>query len=145
MNKAMSLDRETPVAQVIPYRAKIIVADDDESVRRFLSCVLSDAGYEVSAVPDGRVAVRLVETEAIDLLITDLVMPEQEGIETICQLAARWPDLPIIAISGAFGGGMLPAAFFLGAAATLQKPVALRDLLFTVGQVLGFGRPGALA
>ena len=145
MSKAMSLDRVPPGGQVIPCRANIIVADDDETVRRLLSFVLSEAGYAVYAVPDGRAAVRLVETEAIDLLITDLVMPGQEGIETIRQLAARWPDLPIIAISGAFGGGMLPAAFLLGAAATLQKPVALRDLLVTVGRVLGLGRAGALA
>src|SRR5271163_3823947 len=81
-------------------RARVLVADDDTAVRGFLRTVLEDAGYEVAEASDGRQAERGALDPGIDLLIVDLVMPNQEGIETIRDLRSRRPNLPILAISG---------------------------------------------
>jgi DNA-binding response OmpR family regulator len=120
----------------------VVVADDDEAVRRLVSRVLTRAGFRVLQAPDGREALRLAKAEAAVLVITDLVMPEREGIETIGMLVKLVPKPAVIAISGAFGESMLRAASMLGAAATLQKPISANQLLQAVGSVLGsaYGR-----
>lgn len=114
-------------------RARILVADDDAAVRRFLRTVLEGAGYGVSEACDGREAARDALDPALDLLIIDLVMPNQEGIETIRELRSRRPNLPILAISGA-GDGVtyLNVAKLLGAGETLPKPISPVTLLSAV-------------
>jgi DNA-binding NarL/FixJ family response regulator len=77
-----------------------------------------------------------LERQQVDLVITDLVMPEQEGLETVTWLHQQRPKLPVIAISGAFGGSFLKAAGMFGASATLAKPIAPDTLLQTVKQLL---------
>jgi DNA-binding response OmpR family regulator len=114
----------------------VLVADDDASVRSFFRLVLTGAGYEVLDAANGREADHIIHTQKVDLLITDLVMPEQEGIETILALRRSKAGLKIIAISGAFEGRYLNAAASLGADATLLKPVSPADLLSTVSTVL---------
>ena len=84
-----------------------------------------------------REAVQHVNISEVDLMITDLIMPEQEGLETIEILHRRRPDLKIIAISGKFGGQFLRVAKLFGAQATLTKPVLPDQLLEAVRQVLG--------
>jgi len=114
----------------------VLVADDDASVRSLFRLVLSGAGYEVVDAANGREAAQIIHSRKVDLLITDLVMPEQEGIETILALRRSNVALKIVAVSGAFEGRYLNAAASLGADATLLKPVSPADLLSTVSRVL---------
>jgi CheY-like chemotaxis protein len=116
-------------------RLKVLVADDDEPVRRFVARALRGAGCDVLEACNGREATRLTFSHDVDVLITDLVMPEQEGIETTRQLRRQFPSLGIIAMSGAFTGLMLEAARHLGADATLEKPLTARQVIDTVRQV----------
>jgi DNA-binding NarL/FixJ family response regulator len=86
---------------------------------------------------NGRQAMQQITQNAdIDLMITDLVMPEQEGIETIRMVRKVRPDLKVIAMSGAAGGSYLGSATMLGASASLQKPFSTGELLRTVRDVL---------
>lgn len=102
--------------------AKILVVDDDVQVRSFLATVLEVEGYRVFQACNGKEAQALLREGVADLVITDLVMPEQEGLETIHAVRRLWPRLPIMAISGAFGGAYLDLAKKLGADAVLRKP-----------------------
>ncbi len=121
---------------------RILVADDDEAVRRLFCKVLEAQGYAATAVADGRQAISLMTDQPEDfrLIIIDLVMPEREGIETICSLRKDRPDLKILAVSGAFKDpmldNMLRCASMLGADATLPKPVRPEDLAATVRTLL---------
>jgi PAS domain S-box-containing protein len=117
-------------------RARILVADDEAGVRSFLRTVLEDSGYEVIEATDGKQALKQARAGGVDLAIMDLVMPEQEGIETIRALRRDVPGVGIIAISGAFGGHFLKTAHLLGADAVLNKPVSAELLLARVAEVL---------
>jgi CheY-like chemotaxis protein len=120
-----------------PARAvRILVADDEAGVRGFLRTVLAGGGYEVTEVADGKQALEQARTGDVDLVITDLAMPEQEGIGTIRALRRDMPGVKIIAISGAFGGQYLKAAEMLGADGILRKPVSAESLLAKVSDVL---------
>jgi CheY-like chemotaxis protein len=112
------------------------VADDEAGVRCFLRKVLEGGGYEVIEAADGKQALGQVRAGHVDLVITDLVMPDQEGIETIKALRRDAPDVRIIAISGASGGEFLNVARMMGAADVLHKPVSAELLLATVAEVL---------
>ena len=85
---------------------------------------------------DGKQALRLAHSEQVDLVITDLVMPEQEGIETIRALRQQLPGVRIIATSGAFNGQFLGIAKILGADAVLSKPFSPEALLSKVKEVI---------
>ena len=101
---------------------KVLIVDDDIQVRTFLASLLETEGYTVLQAADGKQGQALCDQGEIALLITDLVMPEQEGLETIHAIRHHWPKLPIIAISGAFGGAYLELAKKLGAEAVIRKP-----------------------
>ena len=118
-------------------RKRILFVDDNEQVLIFAGEVLRDAGYEVLFAEDGNVALSVVEKEAVDLVITDLVMREREGLDTMMRLRETHPGLPVIAVSGAFGGAFLRSAAILGARATLAKPFQGEDLVEAVRKVLG--------
>jgi two-component system cell cycle sensor histidine kinase/response regulator CckA len=117
-------------------RKRVLVVDDDTQVVMFASEVLREAGYEVLVGEDGNVALSIVEKEPLDLVITDLVMREREGLETMMRLRKSHPELPVVAISGAFGGHFLRSASLLGARATLAKPFSGEDLLNVVRRLL---------
>ncbi len=117
-------------------QSRILVIDDDSAVRAFLGQILNDAGYLVVEAGDGRSGMSKLEQMTVDLVITDLVMPEQEGLETLQRLHVERPELPVIAISGAFGGSFLKAARRLGATASLSKPIDPEELLRAVSNVL---------
>jgi CheY-like chemotaxis protein len=111
---------------------RILVADDDNLVRRLFYDVLRRAEYEVRVAENGQEAIRMMRREPCDLLITDLVMPEGEGLETIQAIRKEWPGLKVLAISAAFEGQFLQAAKLLGADKALMKPIspeALRDVV----------------
>ena len=118
---------------------RVLFVDDDAEVVMFASRVLRDAGFEVLVGANGSIALSTVQSEALDVVITDLVMPEREGLETIMRLRKSHPSLPIIAISGAFGGHFLKGATTLGASAILAKPFSGDELLEAVRTVLGIG------
>jgi CheY-like chemotaxis protein len=123
--------------------ANILVIEDDPGLRRVLLCSLQFAGHEVHAVDNGRDGLRAVREHATDLVVTDIVMPDSDGLEVIRILKSDHPKIRIIAISG---GGMicrttyLELARLLGAHLTLQKPFLPSDLEFAVKELLEPGR-----
>ena len=121
-----------------PARA-ILVVDDDEAVRGFFQSVLTEAGYDVTVAANGARALELVRVRPFDAVVTDLVMPEREGIDLIRTLRAAQPSLRIVAVSGAFGGQFLSIARSLGADATLAKPVSHDQLIAAIGPVQASG------
>jgi DNA-binding response OmpR family regulator len=119
--------------------AKVLVIEDDQPLRELLCLMLQSAGHETVEAPDGTHGFARFAGERPDLVITDLVMPEREGIETIQQIRELDETLPIIAISGMWGGEFEPLADakLLGASVALQKPIARRTLLEEVSKLLG--------
>jgi CheY-like chemotaxis protein len=118
----------------------IIVADDEEQIRLMLEQLLSSHGYKVTPVSNGNEAIATYEAESADLIITDLIMPGKEGIETIAELRDKSPDLKIIAISG--GGRVGPENYLylaekLGAERTFSKPFDHRAILAAVEELVG--------
>ncbi len=117
----------------------ILVIDDDPAVREVVREMLRGEGHEVSTADNGRQALEALAAEVFDLVVTDLIMPEQEGIETIAEIRRRDPDIPIVAMSGGgrLGpGDYLETARFLGADATLAKPFGRQELIATVEALL---------
>jgi len=119
--------------------SRILVVDDDESFRQPLCQTLLCAGHEVLAAGDGREALKLYRRQPIDLVISDLVMPGKEGIETMLELRRLQPDLKIIAMSG--GGYIqcidyLQMARRLGANRTLAKPFTAQEVIEAVTSLL---------
>src|SRR5579859_5856155 len=117
--------------------ALILVIDDDPDTRELVKATLTGAGHEVVLASEGRTGVQTYRQRRTDLIITDLFMPEQEGLETIKQLRMEFPDCIIIAMSGRpTSGTMLSVAKRLGANAGLQKPFLPQELLKLVEQTL---------
>jgi DNA-binding NtrC family response regulator len=119
--------------------AKILVIDDDAVVRQTLTAILEDGGYEVMSAEDGRRGMAAFRNERPDLVITDIIMPEQEGIQTIIEMRKSTPDAKIIAISG--GGRMANTDFLriaqtLGAMEAIPKPFDPDVLLIAVADCL---------
>jgi len=112
--------------------ARILVIDDDVLVLDMLYESLTREGYDVLRASNGEEGLKLYREEPVDLIITDLFMPEKEGIETIIELRQDFPDVKIIAISG--GGRIgtkdyLQMAKIFGVQRTFTKPVAREQLL----------------
>jgi len=114
----------------------VLVVDDEPGVRKLLRNVLAGVSYQIVEAENGKDAVRHVETSEIDLVIIDLSMPVQEGIETIRALRRLRPRLKIIAMSGVFAGPLLRAAEHLGAHASLAKPIQPDELLEAVSRAM---------
>jgi len=120
--------------------ARILVIDDDPRTRTTIRRVLEGARHEVVEARNGEVGLSLYREEPADLVITDIVMPEIDGIATITILRQEYPDVKIIAISGGSRIGpdaYLRAAGHLGALSTLPKPFGKSELLGAVQEVLG--------
>ena len=122
--------------------AQILIIDDDPGVRGVLRRMLLREGHEVTEQEDGHKALEALQapdTELPDVIITDVYMPEMDGIEFLIQLSEVAPEIPAIAISG---GGMLGTkhvledAQHLGAVATLQKPFTPADVSRVLSEVL---------
>ena len=118
--------------------ANILVIDDDPSILRIARLVLEAAGHSVVVYTDGRGGIEHINREAPDLLITDIFMPEMEGLETIRLARDIRSELPIIAMSGVYfeGGDYLEIAAKFGAVATLKKPFRPAELLDLVARLL---------
>ncbi|NOX79753.1 MAG: response regulator [Deltaproteobacteria bacterium] len=118
---------------------RVLIVDDDEQIRALLQEVMEWAGFDVAVAENGRVAMRLQGQQPADLVITDLIMPEQEGLETITSLKKIYKDIKIIAISG--GGRIgpeayLPAALELGADRIFSKPFDVQEIVAAVRALL---------
>ena len=122
--------------------AQILIIDDEVEERRMLQEILTGAGHRVITAADGRDGVRRFRAEPADLVITDLFMPNQDGIETIMKLHKEAPGIAIIAMSGrAISRTMLAIGKSLGAVGILQKPYTPEELFAVVDQALA-ERPG---
>ena len=119
--------------------ARILIIDDDDIIRRMLSLMLTKAGYDVVDAANGKEGLKQFRENDIDLVLTDLIMPEKEGIEMIMELKTDFPDVKIIAMSGGAQmgpDGYLQLADALGAQRTLKKPIARDDLLGAIKEIL---------
>lgn len=120
--------------------AKILVIDDEPYILLMIKKMLEQVGHRVDLASNGKEGLELLLTHSFDLLITDIVMPEKEGLETIREVRKKYPGLKIIAISG---GGRLdsseylePARYF-GAEKIIKKPFQKGELLNAVNELLG--------
>ncbi|MFA6961833.1 MAG: response regulator [Opitutaceae bacterium] len=117
----------------------ILLIDDDEPFRLVLKASMERMGHEVTVAKDGREGVALYMPSAFDLVITDLIMPEKEGIETIMDLRKRSPAVKIIAMSG---GGRVTSVDYLkiarqvGAQSVLEKPFRYEELKTAIEKAL---------
>jgi DNA-binding NtrC family response regulator len=114
--------------------ADILIIEDDEMVGLLIKAPLEEAGHTARLASNGKAGLRMIAQRPADLVITDIVMPEMDGLETISKLRESNPGLRVIAISG--GGRWMPAesnlrlSGLMGASRTLQKPIP-PDLLLT--------------
>ena len=118
---------------------RILIVDDNGDILSFMQAALEQAGYEVRTASEGAQALLLLATQPADLLITDIFMPGQDGIETLRDCQARFPRTKVIAMSAGGAGGKfdyLPTAALIGASATLRKPFDVDQLLEIVRGVL---------
>ena len=130
---------EMPEVNQPPGRKTILVIDDDESIRLLLRTVLELEGYLVREASNGVRGQQEYGENPTDVVITDLIMPGKEGIETIRDLRREFPDVKIIAVSG--GGRIGPESYLkmakgLGALRTLRKPFDRQSLLDAVAEVI---------
>ena len=114
---------------------RILLAEDDESMRLYLARALERVGYHVTAVDRGTAAVPLIETERFDLLLTDIVMPEMDGIELAQKAGAVAPEMRVMFITG-FAAVALKAGKKTPDAKVLSKPFHLKDLVNQIDQML---------
>ncbi len=135
-------DQSAPVMGVAcaPAPKRILIADDNLDILSFMQAALEGAGYDVRVAPEGAQALALQTQLGADLLITDIFMPGQDGIETLRDCKVRFPQTRIIVMSAGGGSGKkldyLPAAALIGADATLRKPFNVDQLLDAVSKVL---------
>jgi DNA-binding NtrC family response regulator len=117
---------------------RILVIDDDAHIRSLLRTALEHTGYEVAEAPNGAVGMQHYRTQPTDLVITDLCMPEMNGLDVIIGLRRDFPEARIMAMSGGAGGAhdLLPVAEDLGAVQTIQKPFDVWVFIETVQDVL---------
>lgn len=113
---------------------RILLAEDDEAMRQYLSRALEKSGYEVIAVDRGTAALPLIESDRFDLLLTDIVMPEMDGIELAQHAAAVAPEMRVMFITG-FAAVTLKAGKAVPQAKVLSKPFHLRELVYEVDRL----------
>ena len=118
--------------------ARILIVDDDPGVRELLKNALMWEGHEVAEAPNGNLGIASYRAQGADVVITDLLMPEKEGMEMIRELQKEDPNVKVIAISGGGikGTDYLPLAKDLGAVATFQKPFRMQEIIEAVENAL---------
>jgi len=115
---------------------EILIIDDESQIRRLISRILRGAGHSVREAENGSEGLRLFEERRPALVVTDIVMPETEGIEMIRTMHRAAPEMPILAVSGGSSPVYLRAATELGAMAALEKPFFPDQLLAAVTKLL---------
>lgn len=119
---------------------RILVIDDEVHILLMLKKMLEKVGYEVDLARNGQEGIDLQNKLPADLIITDIVMPEKEGLETIVEIKSKYPDTKIIAISG--GGRMDPREYLepaklFGASKILKKPFNQQEIVSAVNELIG--------
>ena len=110
---------------------RVLLIDDEEMVRKIVRKMLERSGHEVTVAENGRLGLEQLKTGTFDLVITDIIMPEMEGVETLMMVREQHPDVKVIAMSGGGRTGnidFLSTAEKLGASAILRKPFSLGSL-----------------
>lgn len=120
--------------------AVVLIIDDDAQIRELWADILSEEGHKVRAAPSGVQGVEIAKSEDVDVIITDILMPDKDGIETLLEIKSIRPKTRIVAVSG--GGEILSSAYVkvaekLGADAALQKPVDIDELCRVVSDLAG--------
>jgi DNA-binding response OmpR family regulator len=118
---------------------RVLVIDDEETVRNVIRDALQFKGFVVAVAADGIEGLRDFRAEPAEVVICDMLMPEKEGIETIHDLRQEWPEVKIIAMSGGGMSGSMDGLKFakrLGADATLAKPFSMDELFAAVDRLL---------
>jgi len=118
-------------------KRRILVVDDEPEIRNMLQEALTRSGYEVLTAPDGKQAVDLLRKHTFDLVISDILMPEKDGLEVIMYLQRESPMTKCIAISAPSNRVFLQSAQLLGATRVVEKPFSLTDIESVVRDVLG--------
>jgi len=126
-----------------PQSVRVLVVDDNPDTRTLVKLVLERAGFEAQVAADGQRALDLQRERPADVLITDIFMPESDGIELIARFKSGFPQVKIIAMSG--GGHVskkdyLPVAKEIGADGVLQKPFAAETLVRMLRELVATGR-----
>ncbi|RXR28593.1 cell cycle two-component system response regulator CpdR [Sphingobium fluviale] len=122
---------------------RILLAEDDDAMRQYLARALERSGYDVVSVDRGTEALPLLETDRFDLLLTDIVMPEMDGIELAQHAAKVAPDMRVMFITG-FAAVTLKAGKAVPQAKVLSKPFHLRDLVLEVDRMFGLSSASGL-
>ena len=125
-------------------RARICLIDDDIFVRDAMALGLGDAGFEVITAPGAAAGFDIASRELVHAIVTDMNMPGTGGAQFIPEARTRWPDIPIVAISGAAviaGRNTADVARELGADATLIKPFRARELAALIDRVISARKP----
>ncbi len=116
--------------------SSILVVDDEEQLRKLIREILEQSGYHVTEARDGKEAIQQYRLVPADVVIMDILMPEQDGLETIATLRREFPNVKVIAITGSSEMigilNFLDVAKMLGAHRSLQKPFEMKTLLETV-------------
>lgn len=122
------------------HSSTILLVEDEELLRAGVQEMLELQGYRVIAAPDGRQALACLESHAVDLIITDLVMPKMDGVDFVQQLRKTRPDVPVIVVSGSTRNIMqrygIETIQVPGADASLPKPFKSLDLIAQIKQLL---------
>jgi DNA-binding response OmpR family regulator len=119
--------------------ARILIVDDEENVRFTLVKALKSDNHEIHQAADGDAALKILKEQKIDLVVTDIFMPNREGLETILEIRMNWPDIKIVAMSG---GGRIRNTEFLeiakkfGADLILKKPFSMSEFKYEVEKIL---------
>ena len=119
-------------------KRRVLVIDDDPDIRNTMRWILESEGFVVALAGNGREALALQRRQPADVVVTDIFMPEQDGIETIWQLREEFPDVSIVVVSGggaAEGSNYSFVARELGVRKTLRKPFDPQELIDVVRQL----------
>jgi DNA-binding NtrC family response regulator len=119
--------------------ARIVLIDDDSSIRKPLRILLESRGHEVFEAIDGALGVEMIKNDSFDLVVTDMIMPNRGGMETIMELFRLVPKLPVIAMSGKIPTEARPIRNLVnqfGVSEILQKPFTKRAFLEAVNRAL---------
>jgi CheY-like chemotaxis protein len=123
---------------------RVLLIDDEEMVRQVVRRMLERSSHEVTEAENGRVGLERLKAGGFDLAITDIVMPEMEGLDLLAAVRQLYPDLKVIVMSGGDRTGnidILGTAEKLGASAVMHKPITLKDLATALGRAFGACTP----
>ncbi len=119
---------------------RILLIDDEQMVRKIVRKMLERSGHDITEAENGRLGLEQLKTGTFELVITDIIMPEMEGVETLMMVREQYPDIKVIAMSGGGRTGnidFLSTAEKLGASAILHKPFTLSALAAALEQTFG--------